>query len=506
MNSDQLDRADTYQVSPAARLPDLTGLKTVRSVATDPETELVEVFHDTQGLALLDAGITLRRRTDKAGPGWSLDRPWDADQRTKITAPLVRRNDSVPSVLAEWALAWTRGNLLSEVGTVTTRRSDHRLLGSDGAVLAILSDDHVTAHAAADGGSALLSEWREWHFALVDGGKKLRSAAEELLVSAGARPSDWPSTGHHAVGRRPRPMAAVPALDAKSRAGEVLLAYLREQVEVIVRRDHDVRVQDADAVHKVRVATRRLRSALATYRPLLHRDVTDPIRDEVAWFATALGGARDAYVQQDHLLQVIAAEPDDLILGPVAGRIQVELHADAAAAHEQLRDVMHSDRYFRLLDTLDDLVASPPFSRQADGRARKMLGLGVAKAIRRLVAVVALGAPAAGDERDWWLHDIRKAAKRVRYAAETSLPVLGRPAIELAATGEEIQELLGAHQDSVVLRKTLRAIGVRMHLDGENPFTIGRLHALQQVRADQVEVQFERAWRKEYRKRLESSD
>jgi hypothetical protein len=46
----------------------------------------------------------------------------------------------------------------------------------------------------------------------------------------------------------------------------------------------------------------------------------------------------------------------------------------------------------------------------------------------------------------------------------------------------------------VVIRETLRAIGVRMHLDGENAFSIGRLHALQQVRADVAEAAFRKLW------------
>ena len=46
-----------------------------------------------------------------------------------------------------------------------------------------------------------------------------------------------------------------------------------------------------------------------------------------------------------------------------------------------------------------------------------------------------------------------------------------------------IQEILGDHQDSVVLRTVLRDLGMRAHLAGENGFTFGRLHALAQIRA-----------------------
>ena len=46
--------------------------------------------------------------------------------------------------------------------------------------------------------------------------------------------------------------------------------------------------------------------------------------------------------------------------------------------------------------------------------------------------------------------------------------------------------MLGEHQDSVVAREALRELGVRMHLDGDNAFTIGRLHALEQTRGEKA--------------------
>ena len=74
-------------------------------------------------------------------------------------------------------------------------------------------------------------------------------------------------------------------------------------------------------------------------------------------------------------------------------------------------------------------------------------------------------------------------ARPVRYAAEGAVPVLGAPAAELAASAEAIQDLLGDHQDTVVARQSLREIGVRAHLSGENGFTFGRLHSLEEARA-----------------------
>ena len=52
-------------------------------------------------------------------------------------------------------------------------------------------------------------------------------------------------------------------------------------------------------------------------------------------------------------------------------------------------------------------------------------------------------------------HEARKAAKRVRYAAEAAVPVAGEPARQLARAAEEVQEALGRRQDAVVAQAVL---------------------------------------------------
>jgi CHAD domain-containing protein len=85
------------------------------------------------------------------------------------------------------------------------------------------------------------------------------------------------------------------------------------------------------------------------------------------------------------------------------------------------------------------------------------------------------------------LHDTRKAAKRLRYGAESATPVLGRRAKRLATRAKRVQELLGEHQDTVVARLTLRELGAQAYVANENGFTFGRLHALEQARASEIE-------------------
>src|SRR4030095_16644262 len=63
-------------------------------------------------------------------------------------------------------------------------------------------------------------------------------------------------------------------------------------------------------------------------------------------------------------------------------------------------------------------------------------------------------------EVDIRLHEARKAAKRVRYAAETLQPIYGKDAKRYAKKLKKVQSALGDHQDSVVARQVLRKLAV----------------------------------------------
>ena len=96
----------------------------------------------------------------------------------------------------------------------------------------------------------------------------------------------------------------------------------------------------------------------------------------------------------------------------------------------------------------------------------------------------------AGEQADHHLHEARKAAKRVRYAAESATDTLGGRTDKLAARMEQAQETLGTHQDTVVIRDVLLDIATAAHADGEPRFTYGHLYALEQQRGDQARADF----------------
>ena len=79
--------------------------------------------------------------------------------------------------------------------------------------------------------------------------------------------------------------------------------------------------EDPEGVHQARVATRRLRSHLRTFRKLLEPEWAEPLRDELGWLGDELGGVRDADVLLDRLKSRIAAlDDDDRVAAGAAGQ------------------------------------------------------------------------------------------------------------------------------------------------------------------------------------------
>jgi CHAD domain-containing protein len=285
-------------------------------------------------------------------------------------------------------------------------------------------------------------------------------------------------------------------------AAAVLHAHLHNEMAELKLRDPQVRQDKPDSVHKMRVATRRLRSTLATFRPLMDRERTDPLRQELKWLAGILGAARDAEVMRARLAVMIGEQPPDLLVGPVARRVDKELRAMYREAHARVVEALDSSRYFALLDGLDALDSAPPWTGSAEEPAGRILPIYVRRDWKRLRGQAEAIDATASAERDHRLHELRKSAKRVRYAAEAVESVFGQQAKAVAKAAKHMQEPLGHHQDSVVLRELLRELGMRAHLDGQNAFTYGRLHALEEARAHDTEQQAAVAWKNASHKRL----
>ncbi|MEV5684436.1 CYTH and CHAD domain-containing protein [Streptomyces sp. NPDC052164] len=502
-----------YEATPETRLPDLTRAAGVFEVVHRGVRELDAVYYDTDDLRLAAASLTLRRRTGGDDEGWHLKFPVATGIRDEIGAPLA---DTLPDGLAALLRSRVRHAALVPVVRLRSARDVHHLLDADGALLAELSIDEVRAERLTEDGGGATAAWTEIEVELADDGDPaFLDVVERRLRKAGVRPSasssklaraldeTAPGTGHHKSEHKSKhrndrgkaPGKASASSPAKATAGDHVLAYVREQTEAIITLDPAVRRGLPDSVHRMRVATRRLRSAFRTYRRILDRTLTDPLGEELKWLAAELGVDRDQEVLDERLSDALAALPRTLRLGPVRGRLRIWSTARRAGSRRRTVAVLDGQRYLTLLDSLDALLADPPLLPDAARSPGRALPRAVLKDHDRLAARIdhALAHP-PGHERDLALHEARKAAKRARYAGEAARPALGGPAKRFARRMKDVQKLLGDHQDSVVARDALRDLAVQAHAAGESAFTWGLLHGQEEARAAARERELPESW------------
>ncbi|MFI7399339.1 CHAD domain-containing protein [Streptomyces sp. NPDC049541] len=475
-------------------LPDLTGVAGIDAVVDKGVAHLDATYYDTSDERLAASAITLRRRTGGSDAGWHLKFPVAPGVRDEIQAPL---SDTVPRSLAGLVRSRVRDAELLPVVRLRSDRDLRDLVDAGGRVLAEVSVDAVYAERlTGKGGSA---QWTELEVELADGGDPaLLDKVDKRLRKAGVRPSASASKLARALAETaPKKKRSKQRQDEPPvTAGDHVLAYVREQRDAIVELDPAVRQDVFDSVHRMRVATRRMRSAFRSYGKVLDRSVTDPIGGELKWLAGELGVDRDREVLTERLAAALDELPRTLLSGPIRTRLRTWMNARRGGSRRRLTGVLDSQRYLKLLDSLDALVADPPLLKAAAGKPEKVITKAVRKDFGKLSELVERAlALEPGHDRDLALHEARKEAKRTRYAAEAAAPALGSPATELSRSMKSLQNLLGDHQDSFMTRQTLRELSAVAHAAGESSFTYGVLYGREEARATAVELQMPAVWR-----------
>jgi CHAD domain-containing protein len=323
------------------------------------------------------------------------------------------------------------------------------------------------------------------------------SGVSQSMVSTERGIERKSEAAEHGTGDRlpARPPPCIP--DRQSSAGSTVLAYLSGQFAEIIRYDPLVRQQVPDAVHQMRVATRRMRSALRVFGKVIERGRASRLADELKWLAEALGPARDLEVLRERFEQTIAKLPTEEVAGPVQQRLTRYFARREATAADDVRAALDAPRYRALLEDIDALLTNPPLTRQGRRPGRRelprLIGRAENKVLRRMGRA---DQQRLGPARNAGLHEVRKAAKRLRYATEVARPVVGRPARRFGKRVKAVQQLLGAHHDAVVAGPVLREVGMQAHLDGENGYTFGLLHGLQHTEIRDAECALPQVWRR----------
>jgi CHAD domain-containing protein len=492
-----LEREVKLGAGPAFHLPDLSGV--VDGVAvTPPEAVRMEtVYYDTPDLRLARWGVSLRYR---AGEGWTLKLPPAASRDTP--SQLLERDELTfqggskrpPEAAVDIVRAYVRKSELVPVARLSTIRRRVRLVDATGARVAEVVDDEVSVRD----GRRVAARFREIEVEVssLNGANGIVDPLVTRLRGAGAGAPD-PTPKHvRALGPRAMeaPEVAPQPVQPDSPAKDVIKSVLAESIASLLHHDPLVRTSgDPEAVHQARVSTRKLRSHLRTFGPLLDPEWTEPLRSELGWLAMGLGAVRDREVLLERLRQRAKSLPAADLRS--AGSLLHILEVEIDTLRKKLLAELGSMRYVDLLERLVAAAHSPATLPEADQPASAVLPPLAAGPWRRLrSAVRQLPDPPTDPE----LHRIRILAKRARYAAEAVAPVAGSAAAAFARAAAKLQTVLGEHQDSVTAQAWLRSA----RISGRRAFVAGELIAMEHIAAEEARAKWPKVWKALDRKQL----
>jgi inorganic triphosphatase YgiF len=210
--------------------------------------------------------------------------------------------------------------------------------------------------------------------------------------------------------------------------------------------------REAAALHQARVALRRLRSALSINRPMLADQQVWKLNGELRWLAGALGMARD--------LDVLAERAGD---GPLLERLMVERDK----AYAEVAVTLASDRARAIMLDLAEWIAAGAWLSSVEGQDLRNLPVRefatqILDRFRKKVKAHGRDLEELDDEAR---HEVRKAAKKLRYAAEFYASLYGskqgrRRRKRFLSALEALQDQLGALNDLATAPRLLKGLGL----------------------------------------------
>ncbi len=473
-----------FDVLDSTVTPSFDGLGPIANVKRAPSQSMQAVYYDTPGRDLAAHRITLCRHTGGSDPGWHLKLPPGPVAHTDIRTALGDGgDDDVPAELRDVVLAIVRDRPVVPTARIGVDRTIDVLYASDGTALAEFCDDHVSASAQ---GEDTEQRWREWELELAEDATPQGGADEQLLARLSNRLRDAGAASARHASKLERALASS-AREPRPAAGwhDSVHRAVAQEIEELLTWDRAVRADVEDAVHQMRVSIRTIRSLLQASASAFGLTDDAWILNELRELSAVLGTARDAEVLADRYQRALDELPTDVVRGPIRQRLVDGAHQRYRAGLRKSLSAMRSERYFQLLDALDEVVAAESAVLAANDEELALATIedGYKRVRRRAKAAAAADA----EQHDAALHRIRKGAKRLRYTAAAA----GAKKVSVAA--KTIQTLLGDHQDSVVSRAHLSEQADIAHAAGEDTFTYGLLHQLDANLAGQCERQLQGA-------------
>lgn len=475
------------------RHPAVTEHRQARPVST----RLRSIYYDTPDRRLARAGITVRLRlagrkrlqtVKTAGTrasGLFSRREWEAAVTAEQPDTAMLRATGLPPLQDEAVLA-----ALVPLFTTTVSRTAYQLRGEGWQVELALDQGEITAGDHREIICEAELELRE------GAPPHLFALARRIVETIPARllAQSKSDRGHDlAAGITPGPVKAPPvALHGGMTAGEAFAAIARNCLHHLLANERAlVERDDPEAIHQMRVALRRLRSAFGIFRPLIQGPDLDRLKGEIKWLLGLLGPARDAEV---FLAEIV----DPVVLGhPGHGglqALQARWRDQRAQEQARARTAVAERRFTTLLLDLgawienaawveNPLLAAdsplPAFAAATlDKLSRKMRKAG-GKDLRAL----------APHHR----HRVRIMGKRLRYAGEFFTPLYRKSdAKKYLAILAELQDLLGEANDMAVAGPRLASL----HHHDDLAWAAGMVTGWHEARSPDLLLRAQKAWKR----------
>lgn len=458
MSKSHLEIETKYEAPASdAAPPDLEGVPGL-AVAEVQDQELDATYYDTEARDLLRRRVALRRRRGGHDEGWHVKFSWNG-ARHEVHVPLLKDRTGMPSAVRALVSGVTLGAPLEPLAHLATRRRRTLLTDAHGTHVVEVCDDRVRS---LDHSTGTERAWREWEVELADSelgaemGDHAFSVLDEALRAAGATPSTSVAKIARALGQDAdfdeaagieggRGAAPSAGRASRPRSGaDLVTALLLPHLEELPVLDLAVRADAVDAVHQLRIRLRAVRSILRGLRGSMPRSLCDEVVAGLRAAGLALGEERDLEVIREQLEEQ-AAWPG---LTRAARRELEELLAEEIrAAHRRAVAHLDSAGHRRTVEALVALARAPRLRRSVADASPRKLGRRMVEELEGRVrrrrgkaltawrkaggdevsagSVAALGLHsgagddgAAGRKVLRRLHEVRKAAKSLRYAAE----------------------------------------------------------------------------------------
>jgi CHAD domain-containing protein len=467
----------------------LEDIDSAAAVVAEPVRRLRTTHWDTRDLRLARWNVALEHSGDT---GWVLRLPATAEGMTAPDGAELHFDGSAdhpPQDALHLVRAYARHAPIELVARLVTLTGETVVLDDAGGQMARLFDETVSVYS----GPRITQRFRE--IDLHSDNESLLHLIADRFEAAGAQPAAPRALVARALGLVGSPPPELPpvTLGTAATAGDVVRRAFSTSVTRLLRHDPGVRLGiDAEDVHQARVATRRLRSDLRTFQPLLDREWTNSLRDELRWLGTELGRVRDAEVLRDRLRAAAATLP--AIDRRSASAVVAPLVAQVRSARRHLLAAIETDHYYEVIDHLVAAARAPALTAGAAEPAREALPALVRRPWRSLRsgAIASRG----GGVPDEQLHDLRIRAKRCRYAAEAAAAATGKRAASFAREVAALQEVLGELHDAVVAEDWLRKRSQAPRIHETALFTTGELVALQRDAAERARVGWPAVWKR----------